>query len=116
MLVAFVVSVVADVANPVIFDVAIDPASIVLVTVSVSPVVITVPVVAGSVMVVVPAVAVGVKTIVPEVAPGRVTLLIPVSAKLAEALLSATEVVPINSEELPRTPEGRVPVKLPAVV
>jgi len=44
---AFVVSVVADVAKPVILLVAIEPASIVLVTVAESPVVTIVPVVAG---------------------------------------------------------------------
>ena len=48
---------------------AIEPASIVLVTVPVSPVVITVPVVAGSVIVFVPATAAGCNNIVPDVEP-----------------------------------------------
>ena len=65
------------------------------VTVPLSPVVITVPVVAGNVIVFVPAVAVGCSVIVPLVLPGNATLEIPVSARLALALLSATLVVPI---------------------
>jgi len=48
---------------------AIDPASMVLVTVPVSPVVITVPVMAGRVIVVVPAVALATTVVVPEVEP-----------------------------------------------
>ena len=53
----------------------------VLVTVPVSPDVITVPVVAGIVSTVpVPAVAAGISCTVPDVAPGNVTLLMPVNA------------------------------------
>jgi hypothetical protein len=47
----------------------IEPASIALVTVPVSPVVITVPVTAGRVIVVVPAIAVATRVVVPEVEP-----------------------------------------------
>ena len=51
-------------------ELAIDPASIVLLTVPVSPEVTTVPVVAGNVITVpVPAIAAGITCIVPEVAP-----------------------------------------------
>ena len=39
----------------------------------------------------------------------------PVSAKLADARLSATAVVPTYSVELPSTAEGIVPDKFPAV-
>ena len=52
---------------------------------------------------------------VPEVEPGNVTLEMPVNARLAEARFSATAVVPTYSVELPSTPEGIVPDKLPAV-
>ena len=69
---AFVVSVVADAAKPVILDVAIEPANIVLVTEPVSPVVTTVPDVAGKTIVVVPAVAVASNLTVPDVAPARI--------------------------------------------
>jgi hypothetical protein len=72
------VSVVADAARPVILEVAILPANIVLVTVPVSPVVTNAPDVAGSVIDVVPAIAVGVIVIVPEVDPGNAILEIPV--------------------------------------
>jgi hypothetical protein len=76
---------------------AIEPANIVLVTVPVSPVVTKVPVLAGRVSTIpVPATALGISCTDPEVAPGRVTLLIPVRARLAEALFRATEVVPIK--------------------
>jgi hypothetical protein len=68
---AFVVSVVAEVARPVILEVAIEPANIVLVTVPVSPVVTTVPVVAGKVIVFVPAIAAAWTAIVPLVDPGK---------------------------------------------
>ena len=58
---ALVVSVVAEVAKPVILLVAIEPANIVFVTVPVSPVVTIVPVVAGNVITVpVPATAAGI--------------------------------------------------------
>ena len=86
-----------------------------LVTVPVSPVVTNVPVVAGIVIVVVPAVAVGTRVIVPEVAPGKAILEIPVSAKLAEDLFNAIDVVPIFTVEFPNTPEGIVPVRFAAV-
>ena len=89
-------------------------AIIVDVTVPESPVVTTVPVVAGNVIVVVPAVAAGWSVTVPDVAPGIAILVIPVNARFAEALFSTIEVVPTNSVELPKTPEGIVPVKLPA--
>ena len=59
---------------------AILPASIVFVTVPLSPVVMMVPVVAGRVIVVVPAAAAGCRVTVPEVAPGNATLEIPVRA------------------------------------
>ena len=85
-------------------------------TVPLSPVVTTVPVVAGSVMVVVPAVAAGWTVTVPDVAPGKATLLIPVKAKFEEALFKATAVVPTYKEELPRTTDGIVPDKFPAVI
>jgi hypothetical protein len=59
---------------------AIEPESIVLVTVPESPVVMIVPVVAGIVRTVpVPTTAVGMSCTVPEVEPGRVTLEIPLS-------------------------------------
>lgn len=75
---------------------AIEPANIELVTVPVSPVVTTIPVVAGSVIIVpVPAVEAGITWIEPDVDPGSVTELIPVSAKLALALFRATAVVPM---------------------
>ena len=61
-----------------------------------SPVVITVPVVAGSVSIVpVPAIAAGITCTVPLVLPGSVTLVMPASARFALDLLSATLVVPI---------------------
>lgn len=85
-------------------------AIIVLVTVPLSPVVMTVPVVAGSVIVVVPAAAAGCSVKVPDVEPGIATLLIPVRPWLAEARFNATDVVPTNSEELPSTPVGMVPL------
>jgi hypothetical protein len=76
---------------------AILPANIVLVTVLVSPVVTTVPVVAGSVNTVpVPAIAAGTICTLPEVAPGSVTLKMPVSAKFALPRFRATDVVPIK--------------------
>jgi hypothetical protein len=50
---------------------AIDPANMVLVTVPESPVVTTLPVVAGSVMVLVPAVPVATRLMVPEVEPAK---------------------------------------------
>jgi hypothetical protein len=90
-------------------------ANIVVVTVPESPVVTTVPVVAGNVMVVVPAVAVGWRVTVPDVAPGKATLLMPVSARFVDVLFKATAVVPTYKEELPRTADGIVPDKLPAV-
>jgi hypothetical protein len=52
---------------------------------------------------------------VPEVEPGKATLEIPVKAKFAEARLRATAVVPMFRVELPSTPVGIVPDKLPAV-
>jgi hypothetical protein len=59
---------------------AIEPASIVLVTVPESPVVMIVPVVAGIVRTVpVPTAAVGISCTVPDVEPGSVTLKIPSS-------------------------------------
>lgn len=95
---------------------AIEPASIVLVTVPVSPDVMAVPVVAGSVNTVpVPAVAAGIICTVPDVVPGNVTLEMPVSARLAEARFNAIAVVPTYRVELPNTPVGIVPDKLPAV-
>ena len=90
-------------------------AIIVEVTVPVSPVVTNVPVVAGIVIDVVPAVAVGVTVIVPDVEPGIAMEVIPVNPRLAVALFNATEVVPIKCDELPNTPDGMVPDKLPAV-
>jgi hypothetical protein len=42
-------------------------------------------------------------------------LKIPVNAWLADALFKATAVVPILTVELPKTAEGMVPAKLPAV-
>ena len=75
---------------------AILPANIVLVTVPESPVVTTVPVVAGKVItVLVPAVAAGIICTLPDVLPGSVTLDMPVSAKLALVRFKATAVVPI---------------------
>jgi hypothetical protein len=59
---------------------AIEPANIVLVTVPVSPVVITVPEIAGNVIVVVPAIAEGIKVVVPDVDPDKPILRIPVIA------------------------------------
>lgn len=98
------------------FAFAIDPASMVLVTVPVSPDVMTVPVVAGMVKTVpVPAVAAGINWTEPEVEPGKVTLVMPVNAWLADARFNATEVVPTNSDELPSTPDGIVPLRFPAV-
>ena len=44
-----------------------------------------------------------------------VTDVIPVSARFADERFSATEVVPILSEEFPKTPVGIVPFRLPAV-
>ena len=74
-----------------------------------------VPVVAGRVRTVpVPAMAVGRSWIVPDVEPGRVTLEIPVRARFAVVRFSATDVVPINTAELPRTVEVRVPVTFAA--
>jgi hypothetical protein len=73
---------------------SIEPANIALVTVPVSPVVITVPVTGGKVIVLVPAIAVGCKIIVPEVEPGRATDEIPVNAWLEDDLFNATAVVP----------------------
>jgi len=70
-------------------------AIIVLVTVPESPVVTTVPVVAGKVIVVDPATALGCNVIVPDVDPGSATEVIPAKAKLALALFNATLVVPI---------------------
>lgn len=69
---------------------AIDPASILFVTVPVSPVATKLPLEAGMLM--------------------ALILVIPVNAKFADALLRAIEVVPTNREELPKTPEGIVPV------
>ena len=78
------------------FAFAIEPASIVLVTVPVSPVVTIVPVVAGIVRIVpVPTAAVGTNWTVPLVLPGNVIELIPVNAKFAEVRFNATDVVPI---------------------
>lgn len=93
---------------------AIDPANMVLVTVPVSPDVISVPAVAGIVMAVVPATAAGVIVIVPDVAPGRAMLRIPVSAWLADERFSVKAVVPIYAVELPRTDDGIVPESWPA--
>jgi hypothetical protein len=90
-------------------------AIIVEVTVPVSPDVISVPVVAGIVIAVVPAVAAGVTVIVPDVEPGIAIDVMPVNPKLADPRFNAIEVVPTNNDELPNTPEGIVPDKLPAV-
>ena len=68
---AFVVSVVAEVANPVILLVVMLPANIVFVTVPVSPVVITVPVTAGKVIVFEPATEGAVNNMIPEVDPAK---------------------------------------------
>ena len=57
---------------------AIEPASMVLVTVAVSPDVIIVPDVAGIVIAVVPAAAAGVSVAVPDEEPGIAMLVIPV--------------------------------------
>ena len=73
---------------------AMEPANIVLVTVDVSPVVITVPVVAGNVIVLVPAIAAACNVTVPDVEPGNCTLEIPVNAWFALERFSATAVVP----------------------
>jgi hypothetical protein len=75
---------------------AIEPASIVFVTVPVSPEVINIPEVAGIVSVVAPATADGTNVTVPEVDPGKTIDKIPVKAWLADALFKATAVVPIK--------------------
>ena len=108
-------AIVRDVAELKSADTIVLFAIIVEVTVPVSPVVTNVPVVAGIVIDVVPAVAVGVTVIVPDVEPGIAMEVIPVNPRLAVVLFNATEVVPTNSAELPRTPLGIVPDKLPAV-
>lgn len=90
-------------------------AIIVDVTVPVSPVVIRVPVVAGIVIAVVPAIAAGVNVTVPEVLPGIAREVIPARPRLPEARFKAIDVVPTKSDELPRTAEGIVPDKFPAV-
>ena len=69
-------------------------ASIVLVTVPVSPVPIRVPLVVGRDSVVVPAVAVAWRVAVPLVEPGKATLLMLVRAWFAEARLRVRAVVP----------------------
>lgn len=95
---------------------AIDPANIVLVTVPVSPDVMTVPVVAGKVKTVpVPAVAAGIISTDPELEPGIVIDKTPPNAKFADARFKATPVVPMYTVEFPRTVLGIVPTKLPAV-
>jgi hypothetical protein len=58
--------------------------------------------------------AVGRSWIVPDVEPGRVTLEMPVRARFAVARFRATDVVPINTAELPSTVEVRVPVTFAA--
>ena len=68
----------------------------VVVTVPVSPVVISVPVVAGRVIVVVPAVEAGCNVTVPLVLPGKPMLVMPESARFALARFSAMLVVPIK--------------------
>lgn len=78
------------------FPLAILPASIAFVTVPVSPVVTTVPDVAGRVIVVVPAIATGWSSTVPELEPGRVTDEIPASARLPDPRLSVIDVVPMK--------------------
>jgi len=84
-------------------------------TKNVFPFRVTVPVAAGRVIVLVPAAAAGCKVRVPDVEPGIATLEIPVRARLAEPRLRATAVVPMFKVELPSTPVGIVPDRLPAV-
>ena len=112
-LIAVVPTVTALFAN---LALAIDPANIVFVTVPVSPVVTSVPAVAGIVIAVVPAVAAGVNVIVPLVAPGMARLVIPVNPKLELARLRVTAVVPTYIVVLPKTALGSVPIKLAAVM
>ena len=52
----------------------------------------------------------------PDVEPGNCTLEIPVNAKLADARFNATAVDPILTVELPKTPDGIVPVNVLAGV
>jgi thiamine phosphate synthase YjbQ (UPF0047 family) len=85
---------------------AIEPRSMLLVTVPVSPEVITVPEVAGNAIAVVPAIGAPVIVVVPEVVPGRVKL-VPnaglVSVRPAIVVTvepRATEVEPIVADEL----------------
>jgi hypothetical protein len=82
---------------------AIEPASIVFVTVPVSPEVINIPEVAGIVSVVAPATADGTNVTVPEVDPGKTIDKIPVKAWLADALFKTTAVVPNKTMLLPKT-------------
>jgi len=75
---------------------AIEPASIVLVTVPVSPVVTIVPVTAGRVIVFVPAVAVAAKVIVPEVEPFNRMFFPAASAKCSEEVHAVVALTQLN--------------------